>query len=124
MPKKPSDRTPQLGLEGMTKPEKVWWECKGIFSTNYLWRHIAGRSEYLPSAEECDDLYEKIRTRWLKNCIALVKRNEAYTRSTFLDKTLPDLRSSFIPEEILPSGKTKKKPDYCLFLDEDVERRA
>lgn len=124
MPRKPSDSTPQLGLEGMTKPEKSWWECRGIFSTNYLRRNIVGTSEYVPSGEECDRLYEKIRTRWLQNYTALVKRKEAFTRSTFLDKTLVDLGWSFIPEESLPSGKTRKKPDYCLFLDEATQRHA
>lgn len=40
----------------------------------------------------------------------------------FLDPSLNDLGWHFIPETSLPDLATRKKPDYCLFADEETER--
>jgi len=125
MPRKTRKTSPaQLGLQGVAAPEEGWWQCKGIFSTNYLRRQLLGRSEHVPSADECADLYNRIRTRWVDNYPGLRVRGEAYTRSKFLDHTLTDLGWAYMPDEALPACPTRKKPDYCLFPDEETERRV
>lgn len=111
----------QLDLDA---PPDSWWECKGVFSSNYLKRHFLARSEYVPSRKECRELYEKVRARWLESFPALGKRNEAYNRNKFLEPTLADLGWSYMPEEQLPACPTSKKPDYCLFPDEETEHKV
>ncbi|MBI2844473.1 MAG: Eco57I restriction-modification methylase domain-containing protein [Armatimonadetes bacterium] len=81
-------------------------------------------SEHLPSADECTELYNSVRAIWVENFSGLRRRAEAYTRSKFLDPVLRELGWFFIPEESLPYGRTRKRPDYCLFLDEATEQRA
>jgi hypothetical protein len=98
--------------------------CKGIFSANYLQQHF-GKSEGFPTIEELLPIYEKVKTRWLEEYIGLCKRKEAYTRTEFLDPVLKEIGWTFIPEQELPSkGVTRKRPDYCLFLNDEARQRA
>lgn len=97
--------------------------CQGIFTRPYL-RQQKANNEFCPPSDEIAVLYETIRARWLDNLPGLQARNEAYTRTRFLDPTLRDLGWYFIPETSLPEGRTRKKPDYCLFADEETERRV
>ncbi|MBI3946387.1 MAG: Eco57I restriction-modification methylase domain-containing protein [Armatimonadetes bacterium] len=115
----------QLHLEGIDPiaAEEGWWSCRGIFAPNYLRRHLA-QSQYVPSASNCASLYDRVKTRWVENYLGLCRQGEAYTRTRFLDPTLTDLGWFFIPENTLPHGPTRKRPDYCLFVDRDDEQRA
>src|SRR3989442_1306324 len=108
----------QLGLINSEGPlDEGWWQCHGIFTGPYL-RQQLSNNELCPSASEVKSLHETLRTRWLDNLAGLRKRNEAYTRTKFLDPSLSDLGWHFIPETSLPDLATRKKPDYCLFADE------
>jgi Eco57I restriction-modification methylase len=112
----------QLGLintEG--SHDEGWWSCHGIFTGPYL-RQQMSINEICPPVSEIESLYEGLRARWLDNLAGLRRRNEAYTRTKFLDPSLSDLAWYFIPETSLPDVATRKKPDYCLFADADTER--
>jgi len=100
-----------------------WWECKGIFAPNYLRQHLL-KSGHVSRIDECREPYETIQSRWVENFPGLRKQNEAYTCSRFLEPTLKNLGWHYLPQQKLPEGRTKKKPDYCLFLDESTEQRA
>jgi len=97
--------------------------CKGIFSANYLHQHF-GKSGDFPKLDDVRPIYEKIKNRWLEEYAGLRTRKEAYTRTEFLDPVLKEIGWTFIPEQELPSGVTRKRPDYCLFLDDEARQRA
>jgi hypothetical protein len=97
--------------------------CKGIFSQNYLRQHFA-KSEDCPQSNDARELYEAVKTRWHDNLPGLGKRQEAYTRTAFLDPLLSELGWFFIPEAELPRGVTLKKPDYCLFSTLEARQNA
>jgi hypothetical protein len=98
--------------------------CRGIFSLNYLNQHFA-KAEGFPTLDEARPIHEKLKARWLEDYDGLCKRKEAYTRTQFLDPLLVELGWTFIPEQDLPSkGVTRKRPDYCLFLDGETRQRA
>jgi hypothetical protein len=98
--------------------------CRGIFSVNYLKEHFS-KSENFPKADEVRAIYERLKTRWNENYIGLCKRKEAYTRTEFLDPLLKEIGWEFIPEQDLPSKSvTRKRPDDCLFLNNDARQRA
>jgi hypothetical protein len=122
MPRKRRASVNQLDLISDDGPNEGWWTCQGIFTRPYL-RQLAN-SEHLPSADEVRPLFEKLKTRWLDNLPGLRRQGEPYTRTKFLDPTLLDLGWHFIPEKNLPHGKTRKRPDYCLFGEEETERRV
>ena len=114
----------QLQLRIQEKEEEAWLRCRGIFSVSYLRQHVA-KSEHFPSVQEAEPIYNKLKARWLQNLPGLRKRKEAYTRTQFLDPSLRDLGWFFIPEQDLPSVTiTRKRPDYCLFGDEETQQRA
>ena len=114
----------QLPLAIQHEEESASFTCRGIFSLNYLQQHFA-RSDGFPTLEEVRPIYERLKARWLEDYVGLSKRKEAYTRSQFLDPLLAELHWSFIPEEDLPSkSTTHKRPDYCLFLNDESRRRA
>ena len=104
-------------------PDEGWWQCRGILAPNYLRQHLA-LSEHIPSSQEIIPLYEAVRRRWVENYAGLRRQGEPYTRSKFLDPTLRDLGWRFVPESLLPQGNTRKRPDYCLFADEETEQRV
>jgi hypothetical protein len=54
----------------------------------------------------------------------LERGSESYLRSQWLDWLLRELGWYFIPEQKFPIGLTAKRPDYCLFLNEDAQLRA
>lgn len=114
----------QMSL-GLHDPDSAGaMQARGIFSVSYLRRHLAA-SPHLPTAAEVCPLFEKARDLWLKNYAGLTKRNEQYTRTTFLDPVLGDLGWHFIPEQKLPAiGPTRKRPDYCLFEADEGKTRA
>jgi hypothetical protein len=98
--------------------------CRDIFSLTYLKQHLA-RAEGFPTPDEARPIYDMLRTCWLDNYVGLTRRREAYTRSQFLDPLLSELGWAFIPEQDLPSRHaTHKRPDYCLFLDDQARKRA
>jgi hypothetical protein len=98
--------------------------CMAIFSANYLHQHF-GKSVEFPTIEDVRPIYEKVKNRWLEEFVGLCKRPEAYTRTQFLDPLLNEIGWTFIPEQHLPSkGITRKRPDYCLFLNDEARQRA
>lgn len=119
-----SNQSTQMSL-GLRDPDSVGpLQARGIFSVNYLRRHLAA-SNHFPTVEEVAPFFEKARDLWLKNFTGMSKRSEQYTRTTFLDPVLGDLGWHFIPEQKLPSqGPTRKRPDYCLFETDEVKTRA
>src|SRR5579862_9730054 len=100
-----------------------WFRCEGLFSVHYLKRLLAENPQ-IPSAEAVRPFYEKLSARWRDNRQGLRRQAEAYTRQKFLDPTLHDLGCFFLPENALPHGHTRKRPDYCLFADEATEQRV
>jgi len=78
----------------------------------------------VPAADEVLPLFEKLKSRWLENFHGLRRQGEPYTRTKFIDPTLINLGWFFIPEKNLPEGNTRKRPDYCLFANEAIEKRV
>ena len=113
----------QTNFEQITSFEAGWWQPKGIFSSHYLRQHLLA-GDHLPSEESCQSLYEETRRRWTDNYAGLRRQNEAYTRTEFLDVVLRDLGWQFLPEQSLPRGATRKRPDYCLFADEATRQQV
>ena len=99
------------------------WRCKGIFSTNYLKRYLHA-SDLIPKPSECEEIHTELRALWLKNLAGLRNNNEAFTRTQFLDVVLNRIGWYFIPEQPMPIGKLRKRPDYCLFPDEATQQKA
>jgi hypothetical protein len=98
--------------------------CRGIFSLNYLKQHFT-KAEDFPSLDEARPIYETLKARWIEDYVGLANRKEAYTRTQFLDPLLAELQWTFIPEQDLPSKSiTRKRPDYCLFLNDQSRQRA
>ncbi len=98
--------------------------CRGIFSFNYLQQHSA-KSEGFPTPGDAQPVYERLKKRWLEDYVGLSRRKEAYTRTQFLDPLLNEIGWAFIPEQDLPSkAVTRKRPDYCLFLNGEARQRA
>ena len=123
MPARRRASVSQLDLISDDGPNEGWWSCQGIFTRPYLKRHLAN-PEQVPSADEVRPLFEKLKARWLDNLPGLRRQGEPYTRTKFLDPTLLDLGWHFIPEKNLPHGKTRKRPDYCLFGEEETEQHV
>ena len=124
MRRKKSAPAEQLSFDEMdVAADEGWWRCQGIFTPNYLRRHLLV-SEHAPSLEECRPVHEALRARWSGKLAGLRKQAEAYTRTAFLDPALADLGWFFLPEQRIPEGRTRKKPDYCLFVDEESQQRV
>ena len=92
---------------------------RGLFSSNYLQRHFGHAADFPPVAE-IETLYRDVRALWEEKLPGLANphRNEAYTRTAFLDPLLKLLGWHFIPEANLPHGPTRKRPDYAIFHDD------
>jgi hypothetical protein len=117
-----SDAQLSLGIQPDEQSASV--VCRGIFSLNYLKQHFTKAGDF-PSLDEVRPIYEKLKNRWLEEFVGLCKRPEAYTRTEFLDPVLKEIEWTFIPEQELPSkGVTRKRPDYCLFLNDEARQRA
>ncbi len=117
-------RVEQLPLGIPSEREDSWVICRGVFSANYLRKHFAQSGDY-PKADDVRSIYEKLKALWHDEYVGLCKRREAYTRTQFLEPVLAELGWEFIPEQDLPSkAHTRKRPDYCLFLDANARRRA
>ena len=113
----------QLQLRIQEKEEEVSLRCRGVFSVSYLRQHLAD-SVYFPSLQETEPIYAKLKARWQENLPGFRRRKEAYTRTHFSTRRW-ELGWFFIPEQDLPAKTiTRKRPDYCLFGDEDAQRRA
>jgi type I restriction-modification system DNA methylase subunit len=123
MPRKRRASVNQLDLIPNEAAIEGWWRCQGIFARPYLNRFITDR-EQVPTTDEVRPLFEKIKSRWLDNLPGLRRQGEPYTRTKFIDPTLIDLGWSFIPEKNLPHGNTRKRPDYCVFADQETEKRV
>jgi hypothetical protein len=96
--------------------------CRGVFSLNYLQQHLA-REPGFPTMEEARPIYERLQQRWAEDYVGLCKRKEAYTRTQFLDPLLKEIGRTSIPEQDLPSaGPMRKRPDYCLFCDNESQQ--
>jgi hypothetical protein len=113
----------QLSLEIKANELSSAFVCKGIFSANYLYQHF-GKSGDFPSAEDVRPIYEKLKNRWQEDYVGLCNQKEAYTRTQFIDPLLNEIGWSFIPEQNLPKGNTRKRPDYCLCLNDEARLRA
>ena len=116
-------KTEQLPLGISSEQQESGIVCRGVFSANYLRQHFA-KAEAFPSLEEARPIYEKLKAKWAEDYVGLCKRPESYTRSQFLDPLLAELSWSFIPETDLPHKDIAKRPDYCLFLDQESQREA
>jgi hypothetical protein len=117
-------RPAQLVLAILPQGDESNLVCRGIFSANYLRQHFA-KSPDFPKADEVRQTYEELKRLWEAEYVGLGKRREAYTRTQFLEPVLQKLGWHFIPEQDLPSrGHTRKRPDYCLFLDDQARRNA
>jgi len=115
----------QLHLDLRSDDTDVWMFCKGIFSLNYLRQRVMQAKDIVPSAEQARSSYETIKALWFDNREGLVRRDERYTRQEFIEPVLRELGWSLIPEASLPFGQfSTKRPDYCLFADEAVQREA
>ena len=114
----------QLSLGIQPDEQSASVVCRGIFSLNYLKQHFAKAGDF-PSLDEVRPIYEKVKNLWLEEYAGLRTRKEAYTRTEFLDPVLKEIGWTFIPEQELPSkGVTRKRPDYCLFLNDEARQRA
>jgi hypothetical protein len=121
-----SNRLSPPSRDDLFAPEEspaIWYRCEGIFSTHYLARLLAENSQ-IPTTEEVKVAYDRIYSQWSSNRAGLRRQNEAYTRQEFLDPALRDLGWFFLPENSLPQGRTLKRPDYCLFGDEETKHRV
>src|ERR1035437_8411565 len=122
--KRTSAASSQMSLGIKDSELSAAFVCKGIFSANYLHQHF-GKSGDFPKLDAVRPIYEKIKNRWLEEYAGLRTRKEFYTRTEFLDPVLKELGWEFIPEQELPSkGGTRKRPDYCLFLNDETRQRA
>src|SRR3990167_9537814 len=123
MPARRRASVSQLDLISDDGPNEGWWSCQSIFTRPYLKRYMAN-PEHVPSVDEVRPLFEKLKARWLDNLPGLRRQGEPYTRTKFLDPSLLDVGWHFIPEKNLPHGNTRKRPDYCLFGEEETEQRV
>ncbi len=79
MPRKSQFASPassQMSLEIQDTEQSAVFECRGIFSLNYLQQHF-GKSDGFPTIEDVRPIYEKLKTCWLENYAGLCKRKEA-----------------------------------------------
>ncbi len=107
----------QLGLP-LRSEDFVAIETRGVFSAAYLARHLQNCEEYA-GEQEINQAYQEIQNLLQRHIIALGRRNEAFTCSTFIEPVLDLLGWRRIPQEAIPSGLgTRKKPDYCLFTSD------
>lgn len=116
-PRKPTNPK-QLGLPLRSKNFAAATDIRGVFSAVYLARHLRGSKEFV-SEQEISEAYQQIYDLWQQHAIALARRNEAFTCSTFIEPVLDLLGWRQIPQAAIPSDLgTRKKPDYCLFASD------
>src|SRR5687768_14711162 len=103
----------QMGLGLTGHVEQMGIECRGVFSAIYLRKFYPAVSDF-PSASDVNQLYDTVRSRWLKHWLGMAQQNEDYTRTQFIDPVLKELGWHFIPEKNLPHGQSglRKRPDY------------
>ncbi len=97
-------------------------QYRGVFSSPYIRSHFRKRSDF-PSKDELKSIYDQARKLWSENYTALRKQNEAFTRTQFIDPVLKLLGWHFLTESNMPKEKhvkTRKRPDYCLFADNET----
>lgn len=111
----------QLQLHIHSEHEEGSLRCRGIFTLGYLRRHFTTKGL---SEEALAALHKNAKARWEKLRLGLERGSEMYLRSQWLDWLLRELGWYFIPEQKFPMGLTAKRPDYCLFLNEDAQLRA
>ena len=123
--KKTNDNNLVLGLSAAGGKDAVLY--RGIFSDSYIKNRLKKSADYL-SPEEVQPLYDKIQKLWTDNYHGLIRRNEAYTRTTFIDPVLKLLGWEFIPETSMPQFNNikirGKRPDYCLLSTEEARQSA
>lgn len=108
----------QLGLLIGTGIDTVI-ECKGVFSPTYLYRHFKSSPEFA-SESETRAAYDQITGLWNRYATTLPRRSEAFTCSIFLEPIMDLLGWRRIPQESMPSSfGMRKRPDYCLFSNEE-----
>lgn len=120
----PSDNNLTLPLTAAESSESL--QFRGVFSPTYINNRLRNSSEISPE-DEVRPVYEEIKKLWHGNYAGLRKRDEAYTRTRFIDPILQALGWSFIPETNMPGQKGArmlKRPDYCLFPTTAVARKA
>lgn len=94
-------------------------EYRGVFSSPYIRSHFRKRHDF-PTKNEVLPIYDQARKIWGENYAALRTRNEAFTRTQFIDPVLRLLGWHFLTEADMPKEKhvrTRKRPDYCLFTN-------
>ena len=115
----------QLTLLPSRAVEEGWYRTKGVFAGPYLKSLI--RTDVFPTEGEITEVHARVHRLWVDNYDGLIAQNEAYVRTKFIEPVLRELGWFFIPEQNLPKGPTamtRKRPDYCLFSDEESEQRA
>jgi hypothetical protein len=114
----------QLSFNLIAEEPEVWIECRGLFSSSYLRNHVT-QADFVAKPEIANVLYENIKGLWVDRYEALWRQGERYTCSAFLEPVLKMLGWTLLPEKELPSGQfTKKRPDYCLFVDVETFQKA
>ncbi|MEW6666031.1 MAG: hypothetical protein AB1512_12520 [Thermodesulfobacteriota bacterium] len=114
----------QLTLHLIAEAPGEWMECRGLFSSSYLRNHVT-RADFFPNPEIATERYERIKTLWIENYQSLWRQSERYTCSAFLEPALKILGWRLLPEKALPLGQfAKKRPDFCLYADEDEFQKA
>jgi hypothetical protein len=97
-------------------------QYRGVFSGPYIKTHFRRRAEY-PSKDLVDGLYHQAKRLWTDNYAAMRNRDEAFTRTQFIDPILRLLGWHFITETHMPKFQnigTRKRPDYCLFTTSET----
>ena len=94
-------------------------ECRGVFSSGYLVRHFKAAPEFA-ALDETRRAYDSVAALWKQTARSLPRRNEAFTCSAFLEPVMELLGWRRIPQAAMPATGfgTRKRPDYCLFSDE------
>ena len=123
MAKKPKRPKPDLGTLSLPlSQEGHVEEYRGVFSAPYIRSHFRKRQDF-PKRDDVKAIYDDVRKLWSANYTALRKQNEAFTRTQFLDPVLKHLGWFFMTESNMPKEKhvkTRKRPDYCLFTQNET----
>lgn len=119
MPRRRATVTPdQLGLGLRGEGFEGSLEARGVFSLAYLARHLRNAPEFA-TEQDVAQAFREIGEIWHSRLTALIRQNEAFTCSTFLEPVLDSLGWLRIPQQSMPSDfATRKRPDYCLFISD------
>ena len=117
-------RSNQLPLNLIAEEPGEWIECRGLFSSSYLRNHLV-KADFFPKPEAASEVYESLKNLWTEKYESLWRQGERYTCSAFLEPVLRSVGWELLPEKALPLGQfTKKRPDFCLYSEEEAFQKA